>query len=97
MRRCPFLLNILEALEVVRLDGSSVRVEKLLLTPALVRAHGREEHTILTQRLQMIARAWKANASAFPGADLSILRELFGPEFLTVNYILDDLEIWEAE
>lgn len=33
---------------------------------------------------------------ALPNADLSILRELFGAEFLTDKYVFNDLEVWSA-
>jgi superfamily II DNA or RNA helicase/DNA modification methylase len=42
-RRCPFLLNILDACGLVRAERSSITVLKLALLPALVRPYVREE------------------------------------------------------
>ena len=96
-RRCPFLLNVLEALDVVRLDRSNVHVQRLLLTPALVRAHDREDGAEADRRLAAVANAWKANAARVADDDLSVLREHFGADFLTAAYWLDDLDTWRGD
>jgi superfamily II DNA or RNA helicase len=84
--RCPYLLNLLEAIGVVEQDRSSVRVKSLLLVPALIRTHGREEQEASTKRLAALKAAWPDNAKAMAADDLSVLRELFGANFLTAEY-----------
>jgi len=48
-------------------------------------------------QLALLSTAWKASADALPAPGLSILRELFGAEFLTAEYMFDDLEVWSAD
>lgn len=91
-RRCPFLLNILAALDVLDMQTSSVVVKKLLLMPELVRANRSETLDELRSRLINIEAAWPNSEDALPPLDLSIARELFGKNFLTGSYHLQDIE-----
>lgn len=91
-RRCPFLLNVLAACRVVRSERSAVQVDKLLLTPALVRQHAQEDPTVVARRFQGVIDAWPSNVEALAVEDVSILRELFGAEFLTDKYIWSELD-----
>ena len=87
-RRCPFLLNILDACGIIRGERSSVVVLKLALLAELVKSTEREEPLVAETRLARLVEAWPANAAHMEDADLSILRELFGREFLTPRYHL---------
>lgn len=84
--RCPFLLNLLNAIGVVESNRQSVVVNSLLLIPPLVRPHAREEEEASVRRLKALRDAWPNGADRLAPADLSILRELFGPDFLTDRY-----------
>lgn len=94
-RRCPFLLNVLEACGVVSLSRSSVEVQKLVVLPCVVAAHTREDEATLKKRIADLAAAWPRNAAAMSGEDLSILREAFGADFLTDRYFLQTIEFVE--
>jgi hypothetical protein len=72
-------------------------LEKLLLTPALVKPHEREEDNLAIQRLRDLAAAWKTHAERLQQNDLSVLRELFDADFLTARYMLNELEILGAD
>ena len=87
-RRCPFLLNLLEAINVIKQDRSSIIVKSLVLIPALVRPYVREAEEDSIRRLYALAKAWPDNSEALSPGDLSILRELFGANFLTEDYPL---------
>ena len=90
-RRCPFLLNVLAACRVLRSERSAVHVDTLMLIPALVQQHPREDPAAIMRRFRGVIDAWPTRAETLEGEDLSILRELFGPEFLTDKYIWSDL------
>jgi superfamily II DNA or RNA helicase len=93
-RRCPFLLNVLDALGVISIETSAVMIQKLLLIPDLVKPFEREEDSVASKRLRNVKNAWKDHADIITSEDLSIVRELFGSKFLTARYHLDELEIW---
>jgi hypothetical protein len=85
-RRCPFLLNLLEAIGLVESEGPSIKLNSLMLIPPLVRAHTREVQEASIKRLKALKAAWPDKAETLHAEDLSILRELFGATFLTPAY-----------
>lgn len=91
-RRCPFLLNVLEACGAVTLSRSTVEVLKLLVVPCVVKPHQHEDDGVTNRRIEALQQAWPAAAEAVTSEDLSILRELFGAEFLTGQYFLKQME-----
>lgn len=95
-RRCPFLLNILDACDIIESATSQVTVKKLVLSPFLVKPYQREEEEKSAARLKALQAAWPNKPQALDAEDLSILRELFGPKFLTDKYHLSTLAIIEA-
>lgn len=95
-RRCPFLLNILEACGVLESTSQQITVKKLLLTPDLVKRVETEDDITAKERLEAISKAWPDQESLMDSLELSIVRELFGPQFLTSNYFLNELEIFEG-
>lgn len=95
-RRCPFLLNILDACGIISNGRSIVAVNKLVLFPYLVRPQHREDEAVTNARLKKLAAAWHEGEATLGAEDLSILRELFGAEFLTGRYHLHELEIIET-
>lgn len=94
-RRCPFLLNVLDACGVIEAGRQSITVKRLLLGPALVRTHHREDVAASQARLAALVSAWPASPERLNSEDLSVLRELFGPAFLTKDYHLADLQLLE--
>jgi superfamily II DNA or RNA helicase len=91
-RRCPFLLHILAACGVVKLERQVIQVEKLLLIPQLVKQFDREEPRIAEQRLESVRMAWPDRTDRISSEDLSVLRELFGANFITSSYTWSKLE-----
>jgi hypothetical protein len=95
-RRCPFLLNVLDACGVLKAERDHVVVSKLLLSASLVRPYAGEEVEKSNARVDCVNEALMAGAHSedidlapFIGdEDLSIVRELFGGEFLTPRYPL---------
>ena len=95
-RRCPFLLNILEACDIVESERSGIGVKTLALSPFLVKPYQREETEKSVARLKAHQTAWPDQPQSLDAEDLSILRELFGPRFLTGDYHLSTLAIIET-
>lgn len=94
-RRCPFLLNILAACDVIDTERSKIAVKKLLLLPSLVKPYRREETETTGARLRAVAGALPASSERLDDEDLSIVRELFGSTFLTKDYYLTKFETIE--
>ena len=95
-RRCPFLLNVLAACGVLTLERSHVVVDKLVLMPSLVMPFAKEERIATIRRFKAVQRAWPSSEAALDPEDLSIVRELFGADFLTAGFkwsMLDAVEI----
>jgi superfamily II DNA or RNA helicase len=85
-RRCPLLLNLLAACGAITIERTAVRIDRLLLTPFLVRPSTREDRAATLHRFEAVRQAWPRNAAALDAGDLSIVRELFGADFLTPEY-----------
>jgi len=90
--RCPFLLNVLESCGVIEQDRRIVTMKKFLITANMVRSHRRESIEEAEARAASLHKSWPDNEAAIASADVSILRELFGRDFLTANYHLSEAE-----
>lgn len=94
-RRCPFLLNILDACDVIDARVNEIEVKKLVLSPYLVSPHAYEEKELSQARLRKLVSGWPGLSDDLDDEDITILRELFGVEFLTEDYYLRDLIVLE--
>jgi superfamily II DNA or RNA helicase len=94
-RRCPFLLNILDACGVIQSHRNEINLSLILLIPNLVKSIDTEDDVRANARLKAIESAWPSNDNVLDEEDLSIVRELFGPAFLTDEYFLKNLETFE--
>ncbi|WP_414575101.1 DEAD/DEAH box helicase family protein [Anabaena sp. CCY 9402-a] len=92
-RRCPFLLNILAACDVIDARRSNITIKRLLLLPSLVKPYQREEAETTNARLRAVAAAFPYAPEQLNDEDLSIVKELFGGTFLTKDYYLTEFEI----
>ena len=92
-RRCPFLLNILDACGIVESARDHIAIQRLVAFPELVAPHRGETPQLSKERLVSVAQAWPQSASQLTDEDLSIVRELFGPTFLSPDYFLTDFEL----
>ena len=93
--RCPFLLNILDACNIIDADRREVVVKTLALSPFLVKPYQGEENEKAVARLNALRAAWPDKPDTLSPEDVSILRELFGAQFLTSSYYLSSLEVIE--
>jgi superfamily II DNA or RNA helicase len=93
--RCPFLLNLLEACGFVSLARKDVEIQAFVIAAPTVRSHRREHMEDAERRAKALLEAWPANPAALESEDVSILKELFGPSFLTPEYFLTTTEYVE--
>ena len=92
-RRCPFLLNLLDALGVIESRRADIMVRQLVVTPDLVRPHADEDKALSRNRAQAMVAAWPDRPETLSAEDLSVLRELFGAELFTASYPLASLPL----
>jgi superfamily II DNA or RNA helicase len=90
-RRCPFLLHILRALGIVTwTNAREIVMKKMVLTPEMVKTTYKEPIAQAATRLEEFSRKWVDPEYVIDDADLSMGRELYGADFLTGNYYLND-------
>lgn len=94
-RRCPFLLNILDACGVLEANRDEVILHRLILIPPLVKPVETEDDVKANLRIKMIEAAWPNKSDSLTPSDLSVMRELFGPTFLTSEYFIKNIEALE--
>lgn len=95
-RRCPFLLNVLAACGAVTLERNEVRIPGLLLMPFLVQPFAREDRASTLRRFRALRQAWPAAPAAMSDEDVSIVRELFGADFLTPAFRWPEADFYEG-
>ena len=89
--RCPFLLNVLDAIAIVSQDNASITVRKVLVSAATVRVDASEK---LADAEARAAALWAAlnHRGVLADHELGLLREQFGKDFLTDAYHLNGAE-----
>jgi len=90
--RCPFLLNILEAIGLVEQNRKTVTLKTFLIAPATLRMNHRESDKEVSERVQHVITVWSNHSETIPSEELSKLREAFGSAFLTPAYFLSTIE-----
>jgi hypothetical protein len=85
-RRCPFLLNLLASVDALETERQSVTIKTAIVLPQLIRPYAREDAAVTLTRLRALKAAWPNQEQLLAADDLSILRELFGQDFLSDAY-----------
>ena len=93
--RCPFLLNLLDALGLIESARSAITVRQLVITPDMVRPYAGKDEAHSRRRAQAMRAAWPDHPEALSAEDESILRELFGAGLFTPAYPLARLPLIE--
>ena len=92
-RRCPFLINLLAATGVIEQSRSSIKLLDIVLFPSLVKTPTDPSIDAAIQRLHDLRNAWPTRTDLISDDDISVLRELLGPTFLTDAYMFDSITI----
>jgi len=90
--RCPFLLNVLEAIGLLEQNRNTVTLKTFLAAPVTLRINSREPDHVVAERVQRLIAAWPDHSEELSGDELSMLREAFGSTFLTQAYFLSTIE-----
>jgi superfamily II DNA or RNA helicase len=83
-RRCPFLLNILEALGIIKQETSSIEVLQFVLSKQTIQLKSKESEIEIFERIAKIEK----NPKSLSDEDVSLLKEAFGKDFLTDKYFI---------
>lgn len=83
-RRCPFLLNILEAIGIIRQETNTIEVLQLIISQQTIQLKHKESEQAITERINKIETA----PDKFSKEEVLLMKETFGKEFLTEKYYL---------
>lgn len=87
-RRVPFLINILDALGIIKQTSSYITVEEFVPSEEVLRFDPSEKDDIINDRISKLNLFRETKEVQFSPDEISILKETFGPEFLTDDYYL---------
>jgi superfamily II DNA or RNA helicase len=90
--RCPFLLNILEAMGVLENGRTHIELQIFLVSPSLLKAGDREPEELLESRFAAIKKYSSGRKIDLEEQEISVLKEMFGKDFLTPQYFLNKFE-----
>lgn len=90
--RCPFLLNILEAIGVLENGRNRVEMKLFLVSPSLLKSGAKEPEELLKDRFEAVKKYYSEGKIAIRGNEISKLKEMFGKDFLTSQYYLERFE-----
>lgn len=85
-RRCPLLLNILESIGIIKQESSTIEILNFLLSKYTMQIKPKETDKEIFERIELIENSREDISSE----DISLLKELFGRDFLTTNYFLNE-------
>jgi len=95
--RCPFILNILEAMGVLKNERDRIELQVFLVSPRLLLSRDKEPEEIIRERFTAVKEYSLGNKISIKKQDVSALKEMFGKEFLTRQYFLDKFEFTYGE
>lgn len=93
--RCPFLINILEALGIVEQDNTSINTKVFVIADFTMRMERSEPQNIIDNRVNTVVKAWPTQENLLDPDELSKLREAFGATFLTDQFWIKDYMLLE--
>lgn len=87
--RCPFLLNILESLGIIKQGRSDIEVLQFVFSKQTMQLKPKESDKEIFERIDIIQKT----PTNLPAEEISLLKETFGKDFLTKNYYLNNFKI----
>lgn len=94
-RRCPFLLNILEACGITQSSTAEIRLTAFVISKHILELFAGEDEVLAARRKEVLANCWPNDIASADADVLLDLRELFGPQILTDDYYLKELVVLE--
>ena len=92
MRRCPFLLNILETLGFIEKKTSDIEHKTIVISLQTLRINSDETDDEIVNRLE-IFKQWKNDNVPILEDQKSYFKEIFGKDMLTKSFYLNDFEV----
>ena len=90
--RCPFLLNILEGLEILSQSQNEVKLKKFVISRDSFQLEEKEMEKEINARIQKYKIYVNDNKIEFERDEISKLKETFGKYMLTESFYLKDQE-----
>ena len=91
--RCPFLINILEAIGVLTQTQNEVTLNKFLICKQTMQLHPKESEGCISKRIENISNYLSKKFKKLDSNEVSLLKEAFGKTFLSDEFYLKDYEI----
>jgi superfamily II DNA or RNA helicase len=91
--RCPFLLNLLEAIGVISQTRRDISINFLLICRETMELKSKESEGEIEARGQSVSNVLAGKKADLTGEEISLLKEGFGANFLTPNYHLKDSHV----
>lgn len=82
--RCPFLLNILEALGIIKQGRSDIEIQQFVCAKQTMQLRLKEPEKEIFERIIKIEK----NTKTLSDEEVSLLKEAFGTDFLTDKYFI---------
>jgi superfamily II DNA or RNA helicase len=86
--RCPFLLNVLEAIGVIKQETSSIEVLQFLMSTQTMQLKYKQTD----KEIEAIITKINFNKELLTNEENTLLKEAFGKEFLTGDYQIKDFK-----
>jgi len=87
--RCPFLLNILEALGIIKQGRSDINILSFILSKPTIQLKSKEPDKDIYGRIDKIV----TSPDTLSVEEISLLKEAFGKTFLTDKYFINNFRI----
>lgn len=95
--RCPFLLNILEAIGVLDNERNEVKILIFLASHQSLTLKEKESEDDIDKRISAIKEYISTGNITINENEASLLKESFGKDFMTESYFLKDFEFTYAK
>lgn len=87
-RRIPFIINILDALGIVNQTSGEIEVSEFVPARVVLKFDPAEKDDVIQERISKLKTFANTGEVSFTPDEVSLLKETFGPSFLTDEYYL---------
>ncbi len=92
-RRCPFLLNMLESIDVISINSSNITIKSFIISDKIISLDSKTNDKDIKEKRDAIISFSSNKEYKLSDAQTTSLRESFGKDFLTKNYHLKNYTI----
>ncbi len=91
--RCPFLINLLEAIGVVTQTRNDVAISNFLICKQTMQLQAKESEGVVIDRIKNVSDYLSKKIKILPTDEESLLKETFGKEFLTDKFYISEYSV----